>query len=404
MQNRLVLTGIPSSVATLPRAREALRDVVEEHGCWVDRFALLHEEKDNDNEGGDDNDVRYCESDQQSQRSIGRNSASLTVIAVAEFHVENIRDEAVKAMDGLTVTLWPCGESSGRSDLPDGEDIFLKECSFTVRACPANQSQARRLLECCPLDTDKEDNCDKKRMTMQKLTISDGTVLSVRSSEESAGTGSYPWRSGLILSKHICVWFESKKILLSTTLGRLCTKELFHDKDILELGAGATGLPSMTIAALCNGSNNGDISVRSIVASDGVDEMVRSLQENITNNGLCDCVTVKHIDWNNLSSGSSLQIDTILFADCIYNEEGAASLCNTIQKMLKPGGSVVGVLPDFRVGLDVFMKTLTESGFKSQLIRREEETQFSKKSCTFSDFVCSGGSGKHYQVFWWKRI
>jgi hypothetical protein len=46
-----------------------------------------------------------------------------------------------------------------------------------------------------------------------------------------------------------------------------------------------------------------------------------------------------------------------------YNEEGATALCNAIQMILRPKGNVIGVLPDYRVGIDLFENIMESNGF-----------------------------------------
>ena len=56
---------------------------------------------------------------------------------------------------------------------------------------------------------------------------------------------------------------------------------LFHGKDVVELGAGSTGIPSMTLDSMCK-RQKGMNAPESIIASDGVDEeVVYILQRNV---------------------------------------------------------------------------------------------------------------------------
>ena len=50
MQNRLVLTGIPDSVPHLLKAHDSLKELVEDHACWVDRFAFLPSKQDTEDD------------------------------------------------------------------------------------------------------------------------------------------------------------------------------------------------------------------------------------------------------------------------------------------------------------------------------------------------------------------
>ena len=55
---------------------------------------------------------------------------------------------------------------------------------------------------------------------------------------------------------------------------------LFHGKDVVELGAGSTGISSMTLASMCK-HQKGMNAPESIIASDGGDEVVYVLQRNV---------------------------------------------------------------------------------------------------------------------------
>jgi predicted nicotinamide N-methyase len=69
------------------------------------------------------------------------------------------------------------------------------------------------------------------------------------------------------------------------------------------------------------------------------------------------------MDWSDGAVIRRYEADTIMFADCIYNEEGATALCNAIQMILRPKGNVIGVLPDHRVGIDLFENIMESNGF-----------------------------------------
>ncbi len=77
IQNRLLIKGISSSVPCLPNAVSSLRHLVEENGCWVNRFTFLN------NYDVDDYDE--------------------IVVAAAELHIENVRDRAIVVK---WVTCW----------------------------------------------------------------------------------------------------------------------------------------------------------------------------------------------------------------------------------------------------------------------------------------------------------
>jgi hypothetical protein len=386
MQNRLVITQIPPSVTRLPNAADTLRDVIEEHGCWVDRFAFLSHHTSTD---------AGC------------------ITAAAELHIENVRDKAVKSLDRLSIVLDREGNlhrpTKSVDDTNDNHAIHQADniISFIIRAHPANAAQSKELVATCPIESG---DADDSRMERQVLQLPNDVELTVYRSAENGGTGTTAWRGGLILSRQLCHWLHQECISqYSSTEGESSSidfNSLFRDCSVLELGAGSAGLPSMTLAKLCN-SVRGDAL---IVASDGVDEIVNALKMNIAANGLDDCVEVRHVDWNDYTTttedkdltraqvllSDAVKADTILFADCIYNEEGAIALSDTIRRLLKPEGNVIGVLPDFRVGIDFFESVMKLNGFLPT------DVAISEKEAS-NAFVCCGSSGKDYRLLWWKH-
>ena len=437
MQNRLVLTGIPPSVPRLPNAHDSLRELVEAHACWVDRFAFLVNDIDDDADatssslvGGDTIDTR-CTTDN------GSDIESSSIVVAIELHIENVRDKAIKSLDGLGISMDSEGNVLELED--DGNSTHEKTkakrrsqdniLSFIIQAHPASKLQSAMLINKCTLESDDVDA--ERRMEKQTLILpllnktgndNDCIELTVRRSIEHGGTGTFPWRGGLILSKQICYWAQGlnnnadsiinvgstaskSDDLLDLDCNTIDFRALFCNKEVLELGAGAAGIPSMTLGKI--GNILGYQKKMNLVASDGVDEIVDALQVNVDDNGLEDYIQVKHIDWNdfvgmNIKEGvtvdaGSTKVDTIIFADCIYNEECATALSQTIHHLLKPGGYVIGVLPDFRVGLDIFEAQMTENMFNS--INVPVVNVFGEKS---SEFACSGGGGKEYRLMMWK--
>ena len=366
MQNRLVLLDLPPNIPRRANSADALRDLVEEHGCWVDRFAFLcpHEEKEKEEE-----------------------DTAVGVIAAIELHLENVRDHAVKKLNGMLVTMDRGGDIVVAADISDTRPEGSQDITFRLRAAPATVSQSSQLVERCPLEED-----DGERI--QTLHLPNNVDLTVARSTIGGGTGADPWRGGILLSKLICCWSHAVDDLPTV-------QELFHAKDVIELGAGSSGLPSMALARLIDGQEGLDpVRPSSIIATDGIDEIVNVLTQNVSRNGLSNSVDVQFLDWNHLSdSGSTFTADTILFSDCIYNEEGADALSKAIQHILRPGGSVIGVLPDMRVGLSRFENNMKECGFEP----RDISSLLIKFKGSASDerFLCSGGGTKNYRVVLW---
>lgn len=378
MQNRLIFTGIPSTVPTLPNASHSLRDLVEEHACWVDRFAFLPTNEENES----------------------------TCVAAAELHIENVRDRAIKSLDRLTIFLTSSGDvhASHKNDTDfknkwaenkDGKKLL----SFQIRAFPANLSQSKRLIELSsPIGSDLEETSAEKKMESQLLKLPCEIEIVVQRSNKAGGTGTNPWRGGVILAAQICVWFNS--IVTEKSDNKFTTevdfKSLFKHKSVLELGAGSAGLPSMALGKMMK-HHNCDMN---LISSDGIDEIVTALKRNIRENYLHDFIQVQHINWNCLHKLSHnkvhgvIKADTIIFSDCVYNEDGAIALFNAICAILKRKGNVVGVLPDFRVGLDLFEKMMETNNFEPTVIPHGRLPKG-------EDFICSGGGGKNYRLIHW---
>ena len=386
MQNRFVLSGIPVSVPKLPNAADNFRDLIEDHGCWVDRFTFLNNQKNSKEENND-----------------------ITIVAAAELHIENVRDRAVKSLDGLIIVLRKgCGDIHWSGQLEDKNESYddpKKFVSFQIRAFPANLAQSELLIQQCPfLETGFEDSNFEEKMTKQHFKLSYDFELFVQKSNKPGGTGTNPWRGGVILATHLFHWFQRNKITAYDYQKKVNEDIdftiLFKKKKVLELGAGSTSLPSMTLALL-EKQNKFQMD---LTTSDGIDEIVSAIHLNVHENGLQKFLKVKRMDWNDSSTfcddkdASDMKADTIIFSDCVYNEEGAIALSNTIRSILNPKGHVIGVLPDFRVGVDVFEKVMKENDFAITIIPMAKNHE---DKCETSKFVCAGGSGKNYRLVYW---
>ncbi|EJK45896.1 hypothetical protein THAOC_35469 [Thalassiosira oceanica] len=205
-------------------------------------------------------------------------------------------------------------------------------------------------------------------MAEQRLALPSGVELAVRRSRVGGGTGAVPWKGGVILAGRVCSWSGRPREDLtesdadgSPPAAGASFDSLFRGRRVLELGAGAAALPSMTLGRLAE--NGLPASGVDVTASDGVECNVRA-------NGLDGLVKVRHVNWNDyLDDGSAEddrhKADTILFADCIYNDDCAIALCRAIERLLSPGGCALGVLPLFRAGIDVFRKLMDGAGFEA---------------------------------------
>lgn len=353
MQNRIVLSNIPAIVPKLPNSLDALRDVLEDHGCWVDRIAYLPEGN----------------------------------AIVAEFHIENVRDLAIQSLN----------QNNQNILLNNHGDLCSQNgnISFIPCASAATKRQSQFLLDQCPM----KNQDDEKNPQILRLPYN--IEIAVHHSEELAGTGSDPWRGGVILAQHIVKWYEMEQ-LVEADGDVVSFESLFRSKRILELGAGSSGLPSMALAKLCC---RFDYPIENLIASDGIDEIVTALQNNIAHNDLEGTIDVKHIQWGSIATDQDnmrKSVDTIIFSDCIYNEEGAKVLCEACVFAADTNSSncnVIGVLPDFRVGVDLFEGRMKQSGFLPvQLPMLKEESKHNH-----GKFACSGGAGTHYRILLWRK-
>jgi tRNA A58 N-methylase Trm61 len=379
MQNRFILADVP--LAARQRG-EALREVVEENICWVDRMALLRDG-----------------------------------IFAFELHLENMRDLAIEFFNRNEVVLDADGDGA------------LRQLRFRVRAAPVSHPQSAELLEKCP-ENGKGQTAE--RLQMLALTLHDGALISlkVRNTPEG-GTGSHAWRGGLLLAQHVCLWHSlhhSSTDIPSTVLESLSS--CCESTDVLELGAGSTALPSLVLGALGKAG--------SVTASDSIDEVLQALRYNIAMNELEEAVKVLRLNWADCMDGGSdcnedessgdvairgtsrrAKYDTIIFADCVYTEAGARLLSNCIARLLDPDGTVIGVLPSFRVGVDVFENALKSQGFHRYDVtdvarhpqqcggdaRMDEEERKTPGmvTCPYSSFHVAGGSADDYRCVAWRR-
>ena len=394
MQNRFVLSGIPSIVPTLSKSIDSIRDIVEEQSCWVDRIAFLP-----------------------------TSTTTSTVECCIELHLENERDCAIASLHNQMIVL----------NRMDGTRMEEEESSnkkkkniiwFQIKAYPSTIEQSQRLLELCPtLENDDDNNKDchyNLKSRIQTVSFSNGIHLTISQTtttngimeRQCGGTGAEVWRGGYLLALQISSWLSSSLLLtnhVSSQQGDRWWSQFFHSKtNVLELGAGLAGLPSMVLAMAKRNNLHHDFP-NTIVATDGVDEIVSLLKYNVHCNHLSSFLNVQHLDWNDQKlmkkdgkNRKQCYYDTILFADCIYTDIGAKLLAKAIRELIVPGGNVIGVLPDFRVGLNLFQKQMIQNGFSPTKLIINNNDDDNNDGC--SKFLCCGNNGKHYTMVWWQDM
>ena len=387
MQNRFVLSGVPRRAR---RFGDALLRVVEDDVCFVDRWAWL-----------DDGCVIF------------------------ELSLENTRDVAVKSFDRRELVLGD-----------DAENDCHGVLCFEVRSAPASQSQSAELLEKCPANgkvvnsPSSGDAPDTQGVQTLTFSLSEGHQ-STDAGEQNAdaegsrvtlrfqtttegGTGATAWRGGLLLAEQILLWHSTPAPSPSDALDHV--RACFHGTDVLELGAGAVALPSMVL-----GTVGGP---RSITASDSIDEILAACSVNLQlNDCLAGRVTVRRIDWADFARSTTdtraraavchsdvqEQFDTILFSDCVYSDAGARMLSACIARLLRPGGTVVGVASSMRVGERLFRRQLAACGFHaldlSPTLRHSQDAKSIALTAAQSSgaFRVAGGSSQGYTLTAWRR-
>ena len=390
MQNRITIENIPGQVPSLPNSLETLRDLVEEHGAWVDRFAFL---------GGEDGGTPSS-------------SPPRTVAATAEYHLENVRDRAASTLDELVVRLDRDGDRAAARRPPAH--------TFRLRARAATAAESAELLRSCPVDGgDDVDAHAAERMFEQRLALPGGVELIARRSRVGGGTGAVPWKGGVILAERVCAWSARPADDVSATddgAGGSPTgvsfDALFRGKRVIELGSGATALPSMALGRLVE---RGPAEGADVTASDGVDEIVEAMEDNVRANGLDSVVKVRHVNWNDYLDSSAAasdggeedggghpEADTILFADCIYNDDCAIALCRAIERLLSPGGRALGVLPLFRAGIENFRKGMDGAGFEAVNVPLASHADV-RGGEDGGGISCFGGGDIDYDMILWRR-
>ncbi|KAL4324049.1 hypothetical protein GQ457_11G021480 [Hibiscus cannabinus] len=116
-------------------------------------------------------------------------------------------------------------------------------------------------------------------------------------------TGSWVWDSALLLSQ----W-------MSTHLN-------VEGKTVIELGAGAAGLPGLT-AALLGASR--------VLLTD-VQQLLPGLSSNVEANGFVGRVGVRELVWGSSDGDESMTFDMVLMSDVLYDSEDMMGLGKTLR-------------------------------------------------------------------------
>jgi len=168
---------------------------------------------------------------------------------------------------------------------------------------------------------------------------------------------------------NICVW-PSEEVMAGFCMEN---RHLFKDKNVLELGAGMTGLAGLIIAQTC--------SPHHVLITDGNENSTENLEIVIAENkrlGLIepDKVSSRLVKWANGSKDLKMDYDVIICADCLFFDEGRPQLLECLKKALRGGGTAIIVAPS-RSGTFEDFVTLTR---ESQLfVVSAELTEYSTK-------------------------
>mmetsp|Transcript_39622 Transcript_39622/g.118979 ORF Transcript_39622/g.118979 Transcript_39622/m.118979 type:complete len:566 (-) Transcript_39622:748-2445(-) len=185
------------------------------------------------------------------------------------------------------------------------------------------------------------------------------------------GTGSKLWRGGILLASAIEWGLAGGQFSSSSSSSRrsrprssqsVLSPETFRGRDVLELGAGCTGLPSLTLAAIAGAGASspeeraaavdGGIGAaashpppppapprpRTLTVTDSIDESVSSLRETVEMNGLGDVASVEQLDFYDVPPIHLGRYDVIMHADAIYSLEQALKLAEACEVLLRQRG------------------------------------------------------------------
>jgi len=189
------------------------------------------------------------------------------------------------------------------------------------------------------------------------------------------GTGARIWPAGIILAE----WLARSPLALA-------------GKDVLELGAGTTGFPS--IVASHRGAR--------AVATDGLERLVCLLKKNMSVNA--PGAGVQLLDWKQPKpqSGCLSRYDVVLFADAVYSVHGAHCLCSAALDLVCEGGAIIGALPDNRDGIVALLQEFEAQGLRPDSVALS--TDISEAAASGMERFAATSCIKGYRILIWRAV
>ncbi|XP_073012162.1 uncharacterized protein [Typha latifolia] len=196
-------------------------------------------------------------------------------------------------------------------------------------------------------------------MAVREIEIS-GRSLTIHERDDThdpvtgrALTGSWLWDSAL----HLAQWMATSS----------SSSHPDHDLSgaaVLELGAGATGLPGLFAAAFLN--------ARRVVLTD-VAPLLPALCANVEANGLADRIEVRELRWGSEETSRDLvegeEVDLVLMSDLWYDKEEMVGLGRTMRGVW--GRRTKGwAASEVRDGVEDCVEVLRREGFEVVEVER----------------------------------
>ena len=461
MQNRFVMTGIPAACRQSSGYTSALKEFVESRTCWLDRFAWLSSESDPCSshshaaafelhlENWRDPALELLNGREvvlsTNQAGEMRSILGDWIAAPANDNDDGGRgsddddEEAMNGLSGAALERWLRGDDdepeaesqASREDANGKEEKGTEETGeageadlrFVAHVAAATAAQSAELVARCPDNGKKHalagDKNEQERVRTLSLragrpSSSSATkplTLRVHLGSAEGGTGSETWKGGIMLAELLHARLASGDRLFAS---------LVNGADVIELGAGCSALPSMALAKTCRRLRaSGGPRPRTIIATDGIDEIVSRLQVNVLLNSTSSALKVRQLDWSSLVSkqyrakmaavlrarGSNRRVlaaNLVLFSDCLYSLQAATLLFEAIDSLLVEGGAVIGVLPHPREGVEEFLALMKRAGFQERVLEAVESPALDACSEEFKA-RCAGSHEVNYRIRLWQK-